>query len=113
MTGKQFAKYLARDHRCLHCGTEQSLVPNHRANRGMGGSKVRDVPSNIVVLCHGANYLIEAVAFHAAEARRYGWKLESWQDPAQTPVYDRSSARWYLLDDQFGRTEVEGPNANR
>lgn len=72
----------------------------------MGGSKVRDVPSNIVVLCSYLNGLIESSASHARMAKTYGWKLESWQDPLTSPVYDTQKREWILLDDDFGRNVV-------
>ncbi len=107
MTPKQFAKYLERDKGCLHCGEQEAVAPNHRANRGMGGSKARDVPSNVVVLCSRLNGLIESDTQAAALARRYGWKLSSWQDPRLVPVYDTQSTTWFLLGDDFSRTETK------
>jgi hypothetical protein len=74
----------------------------------MGGSKARNVPSNVIVLCAGWNYLIEANAYHAAVARSNGWKLESWQDPVQTAVYEAPSGKWWLLGDDYTREEVSG-----
>jgi hypothetical protein len=109
LTPKQFAPYLARDGRCLHCGTTEGLVPQHRAGRGMGGSKERHRPSNIIVLCGIYNGLIEADANKAAEARSYGWKLSGWDDPLTRPVFDRSSGLWWLLDDDFRRVAYELP----
>jgi hypothetical protein len=104
MTPKQFAKYLARDHGCYHCGTDDdTCIPQHRQNRGMGGSKSRDVPSNIVVLCSRINGLIESDAWWASEARIQGWKLNSWDDPLEVPIRDSAGVLW-LLDDKFGRT---------
>jgi len=64
---KAFAKFLNRDKACVHCGTTDStLIPQHRINRGMGGSKLLNKPSNIVVLCSAFNGLIEANAEAAA-----------------------------------------------
>lgn len=99
---KQFNRYLDRDGYCLHCGETEALAPNHRANRGMGGSKARDVPSNIVVLCSLLNGQIESDARYAATARRYGWKLDSWDDPLEVPVYDTLKGEWHLLDNEYG-----------
>lgn len=106
MTPKQFAKFLERDGGCLHCGETQAVSPNHRANRGMGGSKVRDVPSNIIVLCSEMNNAIEQNAHLATIARSKGWKLWNWQDPATTPVYDTQKGQWFTLDDKFGRKVI-------
>jgi hypothetical protein len=106
MTPKQFAKFLERDGGCVHCGATEALAPNHRANRGMGGSKSRDVPSNIVVLCSWLNNAIEQDSSLALMARRYGWKLSSWQYPDRTPIFDNQQGKWFMLDDNFGRIVV-------
>lgn len=107
MTPKQFARFLDRDQYCLHCGETEALAPNHRVNRGMGGSKKRDHPANIVVLCSVFNGLIESNVEAANLASMNGWKLNSWDDPLFVPVWDRMSGVWWRLDDQFGRWPVE------
>ena len=107
MNKKEFQKYLNRDKACVHCGLDDdTLVPQHRLNRGMGGSKARDVPSNIVTLCSEFNFLIEANSVQAGLARAYGWKLTAGQDPKRIPVFIRGD--WWLLDDKFGKQEVKG-----
>lgn len=106
MTPKQFQKFLDRDKGCYHCGSEATAVPNHRANRGMGGSKERDVPSNIVTLCAELNGLIESDAYAAQLANQFGWKLSSWDDPKEVPVYDTQTNCWFLLGDDFTRNVV-------
>lgn len=105
MNRRHFAKYLARD---LHCvcgcmGREDTYVPQHRAGRGMGGSKLLDRPSNIIVMCADLNGLIESQADLAQQARAYGWKLHRWQIPEETPIYDRATGEWFLLDNDFHR----------
>lgn len=102
MRPKDFNRLLARDHYCLHCGAVDALSPNHRANRGMGGSKLRDTPSNLVVLCSLFNGLIESDAVAAALAQRFGWKLSSWDNPLEVPVFDSLKGEWRLLDDDYG-----------
>jgi len=108
VTPKEFAKYVARDRYCLHCGETEAIAPNHRSNRGMGGSKKRNHPANIVVLCSLVNGLIESDADWATMARAHGWKLSSWDDPYFVGVYDATTGRWWRLDDVFGRVEVSG-----
>ncbi|MFJ4286439.1 hypothetical protein ACIPY0_12410 [Paenarthrobacter nicotinovorans] len=108
MNGRQFALYLARD---LHCvcgcvGQEDTLIPQHRINRGMGGSKVLDRPGNVVVMCSEMNGQIESDAIWAAIARDYGWKLERWQTPEDEPFYDVATGKWYLIDNNYNRTET-------
>lgn len=106
MNGRQFALYLARD---MHCpcgcvGREDTFVPQHRINRGMGGSKTLDRPANVIVMCAEMNGLIESSAFHAELARDYGWKLSRWGNPEDTPFFDRSDGTWNLIDNIYNRT---------
>lgn len=103
MTPKQFARYLERDGGCYHCGDVETAIPQHRVNRGMGGSKKRDHPANIIVLCSLVNGLIESNAEWATKARTFGWKLSPWDDPAWVPVFDAVENKWWLLDDGFDR----------
>ena len=109
MNGRKFALYLARD---LHCacgcvGREDTFIPQHRANRGMGGSKALDRPSNVIVMCSDMNGRIESDAEMAAIARDYGWKLQRWQAPDQTPFYDLATRKWYLIDNDYNREITE------
>ena len=104
MNSKQFQKYLDRDGVCAHCGTSEGLVPHHRKNRGMGGSKERNVPSNIIVMCYAFNGLMESNSTSAKMAIEFGWKLTAGQDPYETPVYQNGD--WYLLDDKFGKLRL-------
>lgn len=109
MTKKEFQKYLDRDKYCLHCGlADDTLVPQHRRNRGMGGSKSRSQPSNTIVLCSLFNVEIEAVREASEAAQRYGWKLRAGDSPEWTPVYDAWAGVWYVLDDDFGRMQTSG-----
>lgn len=71
----------------------------------MGGSKngsKRNLPSNLIVLCHNFNTLIESDAKAAQRARAFGYKLESWQDPLMCPVWDALAGRWVLFDNDYG-----------
>lgn len=105
MNQQEFDRYLERDGwRCQHCGTTEGLVPQHRQNRGMGGSKLRDRPSNVVVLCSAMNGDIEASAASAQLALIYGWKLRAHEVPEDEPVYDHAARHWYTLDNNYGRT---------
>jgi hypothetical protein len=107
VTPSTFKKLQARDQRCYHCGETEAVSPNHRINRQMGGSKNRDQASNYVLICSIYNGLIESSAIAAAEAKRNGWKLESWQDPDQEPVYDRNTGTWWQLTDDYRRVEIK------
>jgi hypothetical protein len=105
MNGRQFALYLARD---LHCpcgcvGFEDTFVPQHRINRGMGGSRILDRPANVLVMCSRMNGLIESDPKLAEVARQYGWKLSRWQDPENEPFYDLATGTWNLIDNTYHR----------
>jgi len=102
MRPKQFQLYLKRDGGCVHCGEQEAVAPHHRANRGAGGSKKLDRPSNIVVLCSVMNGLIESDSTLAEMARGYGWKISKWEEPSEVPVYYPAARAWFLLDDDFG-----------
>lgn len=106
MTPKQFAKYLARDKSCYHCGSTEDLIPHHRKNRGMGGSKAADVPSNIIAMCAIYNGLMESSHAAASLALSKGWKLAKWEDPTESIVYHASEGIWYLLDDNYNKVET-------
>jgi hypothetical protein len=105
MNKKTFQKFLDRDKVCAHCGTDDdTLIPQHRANRGMGGSRSLDRPSNIIVLCSEANGLLESNARFAEVGRELGWKLERHQVPEFTPVLLADG--YWLLDNDFNKTPV-------
>lgn len=73
----------------------------------MGGSKVRDVPSNIIVICSSFNSAMESSPDAQTLAIRYGWKLNSWQDPKLAPVFDITTGFWYNLDDNHNRYKLD------
>ena len=105
MNKKTFQKFLDRDKVCAHCGTDDdTLIPQHRANRGMGGSRSLDRPSNIIVMCSEANGLLESNARFAEVGRSLGWKLERHQVPEFTPVLLADG--YWLLDNDFNKTPV-------
>ena len=101
MRPNQFRKYLDRDGGCVHCGELEAVAPHHRENRGMGGSKKLDAPSNIIVLCSVLNWLLESDAEWAETARQYGWKLPRGSVATEVPVYYPARGGWFLLDDMF------------
>jgi len=111
MNKKEFDKFLQRDQYCLHCGVQDdTLVPQHRRNRGIGGSVSRSKPSNVIVVCSLANGLFEASEAHSVTAQAYGWKLRAGETPEWAPVYDAYAGVWYVLDDEYGRIEVAEEN---
>jgi hypothetical protein len=99
-----WAKVLQRDVCCWHCGRiDDTLVPQHRINRGMGGSKLLDTPSNLVALCSESNVLMESDSEFREKALMYGWKLMRYQIPKNTPIYDFYKGDWFLVDDNWNK----------
>ena len=98
------AGLVARDgHRCAMCGADDdTLVPHHRANRGMGGRRSLDRLSNLVWLCAVENGLVESDPEMAAIARAKGIKISSHDEPSHVPIVHAVHGR-VLLDDD-GRT---------
>lgn len=92
---------------CWHCGTTENLTVQHRANRGMGGSKKRDNPANLILLCWFVNFEMEASSKKAEEAKRYGWKLLQTDNPAEVAAFHYPSGEWICLDDSWGLTVVK------
>lgn len=108
MNQREFRKYLDRDGSSVATGKiTDDLVPNHRRNRGMGGSKTS--PSDIVIMESGLNGDLESSATSRAAAIYYGWKLESWQDPTEEPFYHVGLRRWVQPDNSYGLTPVPIP----
>lgn len=110
MTPAEFARLLERDGgACVHCGATEGLVPQHRINRGMGGSEALERPSNVVLFCSWFNGAIEDSAELAQLAQMHGWKLSRWDSGRlrEIPVYDRNVKEWFWLDNDYNRTLVE------
>jgi 5-methylcytosine-specific restriction endonuclease McrA len=107
MTPKEFKKLLARDGHCLHCGLDDdTLVVQHRANRGHGGSKSAANPSNYIVLCSAFNTLIESDAKAAGIAKRYGYKISRYDNPSEKPVYDLVAGAWFILNSDWTKGQL-------
>lgn len=85
-----------RDSHCWHCGREDDLVPHHRINRGMGGSKKLDGLQNLILVCAVWNGEMESVSRAAQTARGWKHKLSVW-DSVDLPVFDAYSFSWYVL----------------
>ena len=87
-----------RDDHCWHCGVEEDLVPHHRINRGMGGSKLLDTPDNLMMICARWNGDMESNAGVAAAGKGWGHKLSAWESTG-APVFDRVGGWWILSGD--------------
>jgi len=90
----------------VHCGEEEAVAPHHRINRGMGGSKARNHPANILVLCSVVNGLIESDASWAAAARAWGWKARQFEDAGKVPVWYPLEGVWFILNDDYEREPI-------
>ena len=86
----------ARDSHCWHCGATDDLVPHHRKNRGMGGSKLLDGLDNLMLVCAFWNGEMESTSADAAAARGWGHKLSAWE-ATNRPVFDIPTSTWYTL----------------
>ena len=86
----------ARDSHCWHCGATDDLIPHHRKNRGMGGSKLLDGLDNLMLVCAFYNGEMETTSQTATEARGWGHKLATWE-ATNKPVFDCPTFTWYTL----------------
>ena len=73
----------------------ETLVPQHRANRGMGGRPSGMVAANLIWLCSATNGNVESDPVWAETARGRGIKISSHADPEQVPVLFPDG--WYRL----------------
>jgi hypothetical protein len=87
-----------RDQWCAHCGSTDDLVPHHRRNRGMGGSKLLDTLDNLMMVCAIYNGAMESDLRVAQQARAWNHKLPIWEKE-NLPVFDRAGGWWYLQPD--------------
>lgn len=102
-------KLRARDLHCWHCGIDQGLVPHHRRNRQMGGSKLLDGLDNLLLVCSQYNGAMESDPEVAAQARQDGHKLGSWESFARA-VFDYADGCWYELDTSGQKRKVDADN---
>lgn len=109
-------RMLERDgYKCVACGTEYDLTPQHRANRGMGGSKRGHGLSNLVTMCKRHNEQLESDPKFAELGRRMGWKVKrnSGPPPSDIAVWSFPELAWFLLADDGSRLRLStSPAAN-
>lgn len=76
---------------CERCGKTPWTERHHRKRRRDGGDRL----CNILGLC---SHCHRTVTEHPGEARRYGFIVSAYADPAVIPVLWRQR-EWFLLDD--------------
>lgn len=108
MKAAELRKLRERDKWCWHCGEVNDLVPHHRINRGMGGSKVLDNLQNIILVCAEYNGLMESDADVANSARELGHKVSKFSN-SSVPLFDNISQSWYQLDVTGGKLVTDPP----
>ena len=96
LSRKSLTLLRARDAHCWHCGATDDLIPHHRKNRGMGGSKLLDGLDNLMLVCVFWNGEMESTSADAAAARGWGHKLSAWE-ATNRPVFDIPTSTWYTL----------------
>lgn len=89
--------------RCPHCGETEAIGLQHRISKGMGGSKLLDIPSNLLTFCNIGNAQMESDPLLAKMGRLNGWKLSRWDKPLETPVLDLITGLAWTLDNTYGR----------
>jgi len=109
VNAKDLKKLRQRDDHCWDCGETENLVPHHRANRGMGGSKSLDNYQNVILVCADYNGLMESNAIIANEARDYGHKLSKFITEGR-PVFDKPLRTWFYLDSEGGKVKTDPPS---
>lgn len=100
---------------CVRCGGEvydidadrlyQMYSLQHRAPRGMGGTKspVINSPANLVTLCgSGTTGCHGWVESHREESRLYGWAVSRYQSPDVVPMLHAYQG-WVLVSDSYDR----------
>jgi hypothetical protein len=101
-------KLRERDKWCWECGETNDLVPHHRINRGMGGSKSLDNLQNVILVCALYNGLMESDSEVAKSARLLGHKISKFSSPSEL-VFDNITQSWYQLDTTGGKQVAEPP----
>lgn len=79
------------------------LVPQHRANRGMGGLKSLNRIANLVWLDSYLNELVESNALTARDLTKLGIKISTHVKPELVPVTYWDGVEYWLTPD--GRRE--------
>jgi hypothetical protein len=91
---------------CEGCGQREATELHHRKYRSRGGG--HEI-TNLIFLCGWGNHTGCHGTAHSAEGHELGWSVNSWADPALTPVLWRGGMSWLTAD---GRVEPSGLEPN-
>ena len=109
MKNADIQKLRKRDDHCWDCGATENLTIHHRANRGMGGSKIADNLQNVILVCAEYNGLMESDPATANRARDLGHKLSKFLSSSE-PCFDNDWKKWYYLDTKGNKVETDPPS---
>lgn len=84
---------------CERCGKECGPVERHHRKRKREGG---DSLANVVMFGRPCHTYAHA---HPVEARRYGWIVSAYADPAEVPILWRSR-EWMTLNDDGTKTPL-------
>lgn len=92
---------------CERCGVRTSAMErHHRKRRRDGGDRL----CNILLLCAGGDGCHRHVTEHPGEARRYGFIVSAYADPAVIPVLYRRR-EWMVLGDDGSLMPLPEPES--
>jgi len=80
---------------CEGCGRREATEMHHRKYRARGG---QHAASNLLHLCGWGNHTGCHGLAHSEAGRQLGWSVNSWADPAATPI-EHAVHGLVLLDD--------------
>lgn len=83
----------------LACPNPDTLVPHHRANRGMGGRPSLDRIDNLLLVCSDINEAMEAWPAVISEALQRGIKVSAHVQPDDIPVRYGDGLYYFLERD--------------
>ena len=95
---------------CLHCHSPNDIDLDHVVNRGMGGSKERDVPENKVPLCRGCHVAktVGTIKTRVKDGVYYWHKADS-DLVFRVPVEISERYGCLIASDGAEPTNVDGP----
>lgn len=96
-TGVRNAVYQRDGFQCVHCGTMKDLVLRQRSRTGNGSAE------NLVTTCVVCNDRASYDPPFSDLAMNHGWKLRTWEEPANREVYYVAENKWFTLTERGTR----------